>query len=119
MTSGPHDAPSAAELVEAVREWLERDVLTATEGRLRFHTRVAINMLGMVERELHLGPEMAAAHRERLDRLGVADDAELAARIRRGELADRAEEVRAVLREAVTDKLRVANPKYLDAPSDD
>ena len=30
-----------AELVEAVREWLERDVSSATDGRLRFHTRVA------------------------------------------------------------------------------
>ena len=50
--SAPHDMPSAAELVEAVREWLERDVLTGTQGRLQFHTRVAINVLSMVEREL-------------------------------------------------------------------
>jgi Domain of unknown function (DUF6285) len=114
VSDGPHDAPSTAQLVEAVREWLERDVMQATEGRLRFHTRVAINMLGMVERELELGPEMAAAHRARLDRLGVADDAELAARIRRGELDDRTAEVREVLRATVIDKLRVANPKYLD-----
>jgi hypothetical protein len=110
----PHDAPSAAQLVEAVREWLERDVLAATDGRLRFHTRVAINMLSMVEREMELGPAMAAAHRRRLDRLGVADDAELAVRIRRGDLDDRLDDVRDVLRAAVTDKLRVANPTYLD-----
>ena len=44
----PHDAPSAAELVEAVREWLERDVMAATEGRLRFHARVAVNVLSIV-----------------------------------------------------------------------
>ncbi len=110
----PHDAPSAAQLVEAVREWLERDVLAATDGRLRFHTRVAINMLSMVEREMELGPAMAAAHRRRLDRLGVADDAELAGRIRRGDLDDRLDDVRDALRAAVTGKLRVANPTYLD-----
>ena len=110
----PHDAPSAAQLVEAVREWLERDVLAATDGRLRFHTRVAINMLSMVEREMELGSAMAAAHRRRLDRLGVADDAELAMRIRRGDLDDRLDDVRDALRAAVTDKLRVANPTYLD-----
>ena len=43
--SAPHDRPTAAELVESVREWLERDVLAATNGRLQFHTRVAMNVL--------------------------------------------------------------------------
>ena len=47
-----HDRPTAAELVAAVREYLERDVMTATEGRVAFHARVAVNVLGMVEREL-------------------------------------------------------------------
>ena len=110
----PHDAPDVAELVEAVREWLERDVVTSTEGRLKFHTRVAINMLSMVERELELGAAHSVAHGERLASLGMADDAELAAAIRSGELDDRLDEVRELLREATTDKLRVANPKYLD-----
>lgn len=111
----PHDAPTAAELVESVREWLERDVAPHVDGRLRFHTRVAVNVLAMVERELELGPGQARAHRRRLDALGVADDAELAARIRAGDFDDRAEELRSALRDAVTDKLRVANPKYLDS----
>ena len=109
----PHDAPSIAQLVEAVREWLERDVAAATEGRLRFHTRVAVNMLAMVERELDLGAEQAVAHGERLATLGAADDAELAASIRSGELDDRLDEVRELLLETTKDKLRVANPKYL------
>lgn len=101
------------ELVEAVREWLERDVLGSVEGRLQFHTRVAINVLSIVERELALGPAQAVAHRERLAALGCGDDAELAARIRSGELDDRAEEVRALVWDSVRDKLRVANPRYL------
>ena len=46
--TAPHDLPDAAGLVEAVREFLERDVMTATEGRVQFHTRVAVNVLGMV-----------------------------------------------------------------------
>jgi hypothetical protein len=110
----PHDRPTAAELVAAVREFLERDVLSATDGQVRFHARVAINVLGMVERELALGPPQAAAHAERLARLGVGGDAELAAAIRAGDLDDRAAEVRAVLLESVRDKLRVANPRYLE-----
>lgn len=110
----PHDAPTLGQLVEAVREWLERDVMSSTDGRLRFHARVAANMLAMVERELELGPEQAAAHAARLARLGVADDRELAAAIRRGELDDRYDELRSVLFETVVDKLRVANPGYLE-----
>lgn len=109
----PHDDPSAAGLTEAVREFLERDVLPATDGRVRFHTRVAINVLAMVERELVLGPDQARAHAAALGRLGVSSDAELAAAIRTGALDDRLDEVIAVVRETVEAKLEVANPRYL------
>jgi len=111
----PHDMPSAEALVESVREWLERDVIPATSGRLQFHSRVAVNVLAMVERELRVGGEQASSHSERLARLGVADDAELARRIREGELDDRLPEVRELVWASVRDKLAVANPKYLDA----
>lgn len=113
--SAPHDVPTAGELVEAVREWIERDVLTATEGRLSFHARVAVNMLAMVERELDLGPEQARRHAERLAALGLPDDAALAAAIRSGDLDDRLPEVRDMVRASVEDKLRVANPRYLES----
>jgi hypothetical protein len=107
-----HDAPDAAQLVQAVREFLERDVLPATAGRVRFHARVAVNVLGIVERELTLGPEQEARHRQRLARLGCTDDAELARAIREGRLDDRLDEVTEVVRAAVADKLAVANPRY-------
>ncbi|HEY0519216.1 MAG TPA: DUF6285 domain-containing protein [Ilumatobacteraceae bacterium] len=112
----PHDAPSAAELIESVREWLETDVISSTEGRLQFHARVAVNALAIVERELSLGAAHRDAHLRRLDALGVADDSELAAAIRSGELDHRIDEVRALVWEAVRDKLAVANPKYLASP---
>jgi hypothetical protein len=112
----PHDAPSAAELIESVREWLETDVISSTEGRLQFHARVAVNALAIVERELSLGAADRDAHLRRLDALGVADDSELAAAIRSGELDHRIDEVRALVWEAVRDKLAVANPKYLASP---
>ena len=110
----PHDLPSAEQLVESVREWLERDVLTSTSGRLQFHTRVAINVLAMVERELQVGPTQAAVHRDRLAQLGCVDERELSAKIRNGELDDRLPEVRELVWATVQDKLTVANPKYLD-----
>ena len=79
-----------------------------------FHARVAVNALRIVERELVLGPAQAAAHRSRLAALGCGDDAELAARIRRGELDDRAEAVRASVAATVRAQLEVANPRWLD-----
>lgn len=112
----PHDVPSTLELVEAVREWLQSDVLAATDGRLQYHTRVAINVLSIVERELALGATHEEAHLDRLRTLGVADDAALASAIRSGELDDRLPEVRALVWQSVRDKLAVANPRYLASP---
>jgi aminoglycoside phosphotransferase (APT) family kinase protein len=105
--------PTARELVEAVREWVEGDVRDATDGRVSFHTRVAANALHMVERELALGPEHRRRHAEGLARLGCASDEELADRIREGALDDREEEVRQVLASMVRAKLEVANPRWL------
>jgi hypothetical protein len=108
----PHDVPTAAELVEAVREFLERDVMTATEGRVQFHTRVAINVLKMVEREIALGADQSAAHAARLASLGVSSERELSDAIASGALDGRLDEVVAVVRATVADKLSVANPRY-------
>lgn len=113
MMSELHDVPSAHDLVEAVREWLERDVLAGTSGRLQFHARVAINVLAMVERELELGAEQARDHEIRLADLGVDSDAELSDAIRSGRLDDRLDEVIEAVRADVLAKLLVANPNYI------
>ena len=110
--SGPHDVPDMAELVEAVREYLETDVLAATDGRVRFHARVAINVLAMVERELAVGAVHAEAHAARLAALGVADDRALARAIRGGDFDHRWAEVTRAVAASVADKLSVANPTY-------
>ena len=114
--SSLHGAPSAAQLVEAVREFVERDVMPATDGRVHFHARVAVNVLAMVERELAVGDSQASAHAAALASLGVASEEELAAAIRRGALDDRAPDVREVVTGTVRAKLEVANPAYLDGP---
>src|SRR5438093_6960524 len=94
-----HDRPTVDELIVAVREFLERDVMAATEGRVQFHTRVAVNVLGAVSRELTDGPAADATERAFLrDILGHDGDlralnAELAARIRDGSLDDRRAEI--------------------------
>ena len=111
--SAPHDRPTTAELVESVREWLERDVMPAVEGRLQFHTRVAVNSLDIVLREMELGSGQEKVHVERLAALGHSDDVSLAAAIRAGDHdTDLAGLLRA-LRPSVEDKVRVANPRHL------
>ena len=112
--TAPHDRPHAEELVASVREFLERDVMDATEGRVQFHTRVAINALRMVERELAEGDVMAIEHQARLDLLGAPDDAALAVAIREGTFDDRWDEVTLAVYESVVEKLRIANPGHLD-----
>lgn len=94
------DRPTAAELAAAVREFLETEVLPATgDQRLRFRTLVAMNALGIVEREVASPlPDRAA-------------DAELARRIRAGEVGV---EALPELKRAVAAKLRVSNPRYLE-----
>jgi hypothetical protein len=111
-----HDIPDAPGLVEAVREFLERDVLTSTEGRVQFHTRVAVNVLAMVERELRQGAEQLEAHAAGLAALGVDSERALADAIRAGAFDDRIDEVRAFIEQTVQAKLEVANPRYLEGP---
>lgn len=114
-----HDRPTAAELVASVREYLEHDVMAATEGRVAYHARVAVNVLGMVERELALGPAQDAAEHERLVAFlghdGTIEEltAELARGIRDGSLDTRRSEVLEHVRATVRAKLEVANPRYL------
>jgi len=111
--TAPHDRPTAAELLEALHEWMERDLLPGVDGRLQFHTRVAINMVDIVRRELELGPDQEVRHEEVLVSFGMNDDAELAAAIRDGSFDSHLVEVLNRLRPVVEEKVRVANPRYL------
>jgi hypothetical protein len=109
--SDAHGRPLATELVAAVAEFLESDVRESTGGQVNFHARVAANALRIVERELlDEGAEESGAA---LAGLGFADEDELAAAIRHGELDGRAgPEVTACLRTLVRRRLAVAHPGY-------
>jgi hypothetical protein len=117
----PDDRPTAAELVDAVTEFLERDLQPSLSGRLAFHTRVAVNALRIVRREMELGPELDAARRTGLrELLGDASaaastrdlDVELARRIRDGSLDDRRPELVAYLRATLRLQLDIVHPGY-------
>jgi aminoglycoside phosphotransferase (APT) family kinase protein len=110
----PFGRPTATELVEAVREYLEADVMEGSDRGARFTGRVARNALLMVERELRLGPAMARAHAQRLAAIGFEDDRQLAGALRSGTLDGAWSHVGPALAAAARDQLLVANPAYLD-----
>ncbi len=117
--AGFHGRPTAAELVDAVREHLADTVAPELTGAGAFHLRVAGNALAMVTRELQLGPTIERDSSARLAALGFADEAELATALRSdgGDRLARRPEVLAAVRAAAVDRVRVANPRWLE-PAD-
>jgi hypothetical protein len=127
------DRPTALELLAAVRAFLEADLVPTLEGRRRFHTLVAANVLSVVERELAQEEEQLARQWDRLAALFALDPAarpqpasalrdavrdletRLGERIRAGDAdgGEFAERVRAHVRATVVEKLAVANPRFL------
>jgi aminoglycoside phosphotransferase (APT) family kinase protein len=113
--TSPFGRPTAAELVEAVREYLEHGVMETGAGGARFEARIARNALATVERQLRIGPAIAGAHARRLAVLGFTNDAALAASLRAGDLDADWQVVGASLAASARDQLLVANPGYLPA----
>ena len=111
----PFGRPTAAELVEAVREHLDTSIGPVGGDRASFDNRVARNALQVVERELRLGPAITRAHADRLARLGFGTDAALAAAIRSHAFDEDLDGVGRALASSTRDQLLVARPSYLDA----
>ena len=109
----PYGIPTAAELVEAAVDFLEKDVAGELSGRRRFHLRVAVNALNIVRRQLELNDEHAQQRQGILEQLGLNNERQLSNKIRDGNLAD-SPELRAALRALVTARLQVNNPVYLE-----
>jgi hypothetical protein len=129
-----HDRPTALELVNAVRQYLESELLpTLTDARLKFQTLIAANVLSIAERELQSEEtELSDEHAFLADLLGLparpktlaelrmavrAANERLCERIRSGEYDEpgRFESLARALRRFVERKLQVANPRYLAA----
>ena len=120
----PQDRPSAAELIEAVTDFLADDNASADTEQAAFHRRVARNALAIALRDLRDGPALDTAERNRLaDLLGQDTDlatlnAELAHRIRTGDPTLDHPRLLAHLRATARDKLALANPRYPTLRSD-
>jgi uncharacterized protein DUF6285 len=123
------DRPDRDELLKGVQCFLLEKVLPELEEPLRFHTRVAANLLKIIGREMALEPKLTALELERLSSLLDEDpgggeasgevlrlNEELAQRIRQGQ-ADSGPwraEVLAHLKQTLLDKLAIANPGMID-----
>jgi Domain of unknown function (DUF6285) len=121
------DRPDAAELIEAVREFIEAEVLPAvSDARLKFRVLVAANALTIAQRDLQIGDELLAEEVALLEKLSgsrasgtprersTALARELSRRIRRGDVPAGAAET---LRRIADLKLRAASPAYLERRS--
>jgi hypothetical protein len=127
------DRPTKEELLAMVESFLRTDVLALTEGRVRFHLLVAMNLLSIVQKELELEEEQLAAEgrglaellaepappaeaggRE-LDRHVLHGNERLCGEIQAGAFADpeRRTALYSHLRAALEDKLAAANPRLL------
>jgi hypothetical protein len=130
------DGPSAAELVVAVREHIEREILPGlTNPKLRFQTLVAAHVLSVVEREMTAGAGPLQAELSSLRALDgepplaegqgmtteeLKDEVRrrtraLCAAIRSGAVSGSANVVEHV-RGTVLAKLAVSNPRYESLP---
>ena len=128
------DRPTSVELLEAAADFVDRELVPAIEGARQFHARVVANVMRIVAREIKLEDPLVrsevkalarllghdAPHLHSLDDLRAAAAGmgeELTAKIRAGEADDGGwrGEVLAVVRQSVEDKLRIANPRYLES----
>lgn len=120
------DRPDAAELLDSVAEFLFAELRPAVPGEERFRVLVAANVCAVVAREIRAGEEplrqdldlfaeLLGEERPAADRLETAvreSEAELARRIKAGEMDDRLDELGTALRDHVSRKLAIARPGY-------
>jgi len=126
------DRPSAIELIRGIYNFLEKDLVPVLQEPLRFHARVAANLLKIIEREQEIETRHLFNEAERLSKLlsnlppsansheGLRAEIlklneELCARIRNGD-ADhdpRRREVKDHIRQTLIEKLEIANPRMI------
>lgn len=94
----PAGEPGNAEMVQAVRDWIEGSIKPGAEGHAKFEAVVAMNALGIVLRDLGAGLR--------------AGDRDLAAALLSGERTLAEPGLLARLRRDVLDKCAVDSPKY-------
>jgi|JI8StandDraft_1071087.scaffolds.fasta_scaffold252176_1 hypothetical protein len=110
--------PDAATLLQAAADYLEGALLPTLDGYHRFQTRVTVNALRIVMRELQLAPAQRADEHARLAALlghdgdTAALEAELAAALVDGQRPPDDPSLIDHLRRTLRDALAIHNPKW-------
>ena len=94
----PAGEPTNAEIVQAVRDWVETSIKPGAEGHAKFEAVVAMNALGIVLRDLDAGVR--------------AEDRVLSEALLSGTTTLAAPGLLARLRRDVLEKCAVDSPKY-------
>jgi hypothetical protein len=112
------DKPTLAEIVIAVREFIDQKAIPELTGRTAFHARVAVNALLIAEREIVQGPAVEAAELSRLKALlgmdGTLEELNqtLCARIAAGEMDLQTPGLAQHLKQTTIDKVKIDQPNY-------
>jgi hypothetical protein len=115
----PRSIPDATILLQAAAEYLQNELLPTLSGYHAFQTRVTINVLNTVRRELQHGAVHDHAERERLVKLlkreGSLEELNdmLVAQIGNGQIALDDPELRQHIRRSLEEALSINNPKWL------
>ncbi|MFZ2060048.1 MAG: DUF6285 domain-containing protein [Candidatus Binatus sp.] len=115
----PQSTPKATTLLEAAVKYLETELMPTLDGYHRFQTRVTVNVLNTVRRELELrGAQAEVEHGRLVAILGhdgevEALSVELAEKIRAGVISIDDPALRAHVRQSLADAVAINNPKWL------
>jgi len=115
-----HDAPSTAELVEAVKRFIDDTASPQLTGHAAFHARVASNVLATILRELEQRPRAEQEEKTRLlALLNVEPDTpldtlkrDLCERIRKGDMDLSTTGLLEHLKTTTIAQLSVDQPRY-------
>ncbi len=115
-----HDQPSVAELVQAVKNFIDETASPNLSGHAAFHARVASNALATVLRDIEQRPRSEASERARLiallsvsEEMSTTDmNAELSTRIRDRALTAETPGLLAHLKATTMDQVEIDQPRY-------
>ena len=115
-----HDQPSVSELVEAVKNFIDRTAAPNLQGHAAFHARVASNVLATVLRDLEQRPDAEADEKARLLKLLSASEdqtvealnAALSARIKSGDVTSETPGLLAHLKTTTIAQVEIDQPRY-------
>ncbi len=102
---------SLAEMITALSEWNEGEVTANSQGRARFQSRIAANLLGQLAREASMGRDFAFAARDRLKALRMGEGA-LNDGLADGSVDWRGGPVWDHLRLSTVERLMIDQPRY-------